>query len=90
MRFIIEKHADAYRENVADAVLGIESVSMSRLYGWESEISHTLDSDCKMCEASEKFMEHPSYGDGGMAAAVRIMSAYDKNGDPDFKQSGRI
>ncbi len=90
MRFIIEKHMDAYKENVADAVLGIESVSMFRLYGWESEISHTLDADCKMCEASEKFMEHPSYGDGGMAAAVRIMSAYDKKGDSDLKQSGRI
>ncbi len=75
MRFIIEKHSSAYQEHIADALLGIESVSMSRLYGWESEIAHAIEEGRGLCEASEGFMVHPSYGDGGMAAAVRIVSA---------------
>lgn len=74
MRFIIEKHVDAYRENVAEAMLGIESVSMSRLYGWESEIAQALEGKTGLSKASEEFMAHPSYGDGGMAAAVRMAS----------------
>ena len=36
MRYIVEKHRDAYQEHVVDAILGMESISMSRLYGWEN------------------------------------------------------
>lgn len=75
MRFIIEKHIHSYREHIADALLGIELVSMSRLYGWESEILCTLGEDQNLSRESAEFMEHPTYGDGGMAAAVRIMSS---------------
>ena len=75
MRFIIEKHMPSYRNHIADAILGIESISMSRLYGWESEILCALDADRGLGGESEDFMKHPSYGDGGMAAAVRIVSS---------------
>lgn len=75
MRFLIQKHIDSYRNHVTEALLGIESISISRLYGWESEILRTLASGQKPCSLSGEFMAHPSYGDGGMAAAVRIASS---------------
>lgn len=74
MRFIIQKHINSYRTHVEDAVLGIESISIARLLGWESEICCTIDADRNISSTSAGFMEHPSYGDGGMAAAVRIAS----------------
>ena len=75
MRYIIEKHINIYKEYVADAILGIEAVSMSRLYGWESEIMHTKSINGNLNDLSNEFIQNPSYGDGGMAAAVRIASA---------------
>ena len=75
MRFLIEKHIGSYREHIADAVLGVEAVSMSRLFGWESEMLHGLSAGQKLCAASADFLQQPSYGDGGMAAAVRIASS---------------
>ncbi|HJD47893.1 MAG TPA: glycosyltransferase family 2 protein [Candidatus Mediterraneibacter norfolkensis] len=75
MRFLIEKHKKAYLEHVADAVLGVEAVSMSRLYGWENEILRGMERGREVSLESVDFLEHPSYGDGGMAAAVRIASA---------------
>lgn len=75
MRFLIQKHIGPYRNHVTEALLGIESISISRLYGWESEILHTLASGQEPCSLSDEFMAHPSYGDGGMAAAVRIASS---------------
>ena len=79
MRFLIEKHERSYLEHVADAVLGVEAVSMSRLYGWEKEILFGMERKKGVSRESAKFMEHPSYGDGGMAAAVRIASARKKD-----------
>lgn len=76
MHFIIEKHINAYREHVTEAILGIESTSISRLYGWESEIFHTITIKHTLSKVSDDFIEHPSYGDGGMAAAVRIASSH--------------
>ena len=76
MRYIVEKHIDTYKEHIADAVLGIEAISMSRLYGWESEIIHSKLIDKSLSSISNEFIESPSYGDGGMAAAVRIVSAH--------------
>lgn len=78
MRFMIEKHINTYREHITDAILGIESISISRLYGWESEILHTMAAKQNLSKISDDFIEHPSYGDGGMAAAVRILSARNK------------
>lgn len=72
MRFLIDKHNCSYQNHMADAILGIEAISMTRLYGWESEMLRLMRSGQTLSEASEDFMEHPSYGDGGMAAAVRI------------------
>lgn len=75
MRYIIEKHEAVYKEHIADALLGIEAISMSRLYGWESEMIHAQLTAKDLDSLSREFMESPSYGDGGMAAAVRIVSA---------------
>ena len=61
---------------MADALLGIESVSISRLNGWEDEIIHSIATDKELSETSKRFIQNPSYGDGGMAAAVRIASSY--------------
>ena len=75
MRHIISRHPAAYREHLADALLGLEAVSMSRLFGWETEMLHALQEDRPLSAVSEDFLRSPSYGDGGMAAAVRIASA---------------
>lgn len=77
MRFLIEKHIRSYQAHITDAILGVESISMSRLYGWESEICHTLSEKQSLSQVSDEFMRSPSYGDGGMAAAVRIASSRD-------------
>lgn len=77
IRFLIEKHMRSYQAHIADAILEVESISMSRLYGWESEICHTLSENQNLSRTSDEFMKSPSYGDGGMAAAVRIASSHD-------------
>ena len=74
MRFIIRKHNQSYQAHIEDAILGIETISMSRLDGWEKEICHTLKEKQILSQASKDFIKSPSYGDGGMAAAVRIAS----------------
>ncbi len=67
MRYIIGRHKKAYCANMIDALLGIEQTSMERLSMWEQEILNY-----GMSEVSKAFMESPTYGDGGMAAAVRV------------------
>ena len=74
MRFLIEKHIHSYREHIADAILDLEAISMSRLMGWENEILHSITEKQNLSEMSEDFLANPTYGDGGMAAAVRIAS----------------
>lgn len=76
MRYIIGKHVRSYQDHIADVILGMESISMSRLYGWENEISHSLEAEHSLSKEAEDFIKSPSYGDGGMAAAVRIASAH--------------
>ena len=76
IRFLIEKHIRSYQAHIADAILGVEAISMSRLYGWESEICHSLSENQNLSRTSDEFLKSPSYGDGGMAAAVRIASSY--------------
>ena len=75
MRFLIEKHIGSYREHITDAVLGVESISIARLFGWEGEMLQGLAAGQELCGTSAEFLQQPSYGDGGMAAAVRIASA---------------
>lgn len=67
MRFLITKHRDLYAAHIADAILGVEAISMSRLTMWESLMRGDATT-------SQAFMTHPTYGDGGMAAAVRLRS----------------
>lgn len=74
MRFIIEKHIRTYQKYIADALLGIEAVSMGRLFKWENEILHALEKEGTVSSGAEEFLKYPTYGDGGMAAAVRIVS----------------
>lgn len=76
MRYIMEKHRDSYRDHVIDAMLGIEAVSMGRLYAWEEEITDSLKRQKTISGASGKFLGSPSYGDGGMASAVRVASCF--------------
>lgn len=77
MRFIINKHTKSYQEYMVDALLGIEATSMSRLYGWENEILHAINTKQHLSQTADEFIKCPSYGDGGMAAAVRILSSLD-------------
>lgn len=77
IRFMIKKHIQSYQTHIEDIILGVESISMSRLYGWENEICHTLKEKQSLSQASEDFIRKPSYGDGGMAAAVRIVSSHE-------------
>ena len=74
MRFLIEKHAASYQAHLADALLGIEAVSIARLGGWGAEMRRALADGRPLSTASEDFLAHPTYGDGGMAAAVRLRS----------------
>lgn len=76
IRFLIRKHISSYHNHIEDVILGVESISMSRLYGWENEICHTLKEKQNLSQVSEDFIRKPSYGDGGMAAAVRIVSSH--------------
>ena len=74
MRYIIEKHYCSYSNNMINALLDIETISNSRLFGWENEIIHSIKNNQELSEASNTFIKNPSYGDGGMASAVRIVS----------------
>ena len=74
MRYIINKHIDIYKEHIIDAILDIEAISISRLYSWEGEIIHSKRMDKNLSDISNNFIENPSYGDGGMASAIRILS----------------
>ena len=44
MRFLIEKHLSSYQAHLTDALLSLESISMTRLDGWEAEMRHALAS----------------------------------------------
>ena len=79
MRFIMDKHSESYHANMAEALLGIEAISNERLYAWENEMLHTLENGGTLSEKSASFLQSPTYGDGGMAAAVRIVSAVKKS-----------
>lgn len=77
MRFIINKHHETYQAHVADAICGVEAISIERLALWERAVRTcpALASGPSAEPHTAEFMAHPSYGDGGMAAAVRLRSA---------------
>lgn len=75
MQYIIKKHLSSYRNHVIEAVLGIEATSNSRLHNWENEIIYSLKNNQDLNQTSTAFLKNPTYGDGGMASAVRIISA---------------
>lgn len=74
MRYITKKHINSYCAHISDVLLDIEAISNSRLYGWENEIIHSITRYQDLSESSKDFIKNPSYGDGGMASAVRLMS----------------
>ena len=74
MRYIIEKHSNSYTSNVTNVLLDIEAISNLRLFGWENEMIHAIKNHRELSESASEFIKNPSYGDGGMASAVRIVS----------------
>ena len=62
---IVDRHADLYRAHVREAVLALDAVAAQRLREWEAvAASHSdVPLDCA------------TFGDGGMAAVVRVASA---------------
>lgn len=74
MRFMIEKHVSSYHDHIVDALLGVEAISNFRLYNWENEVIHAITNHQEFSRASKDFLKSPTYGDGGMALAVRIVS----------------
>lgn len=62
MRTLISHHLTSYQSNVADAVCGVEATSMARLVALEDLTAQTPNAPTL----------EPSFGDGGMAAAVRV------------------
>lgn len=74
MRYIINKHNSSYHNNITNVLLDIEAVSVSRLFGWENEIIYSIKNHHTLSDSAKDFINNPSYGDGGMASAVRIAS----------------
>lgn len=74
MRFMIQKHISSYQKYVLDALLGIETISDARLYRWEKEAAYAIQNNQGLSKISRDFLKNPTYGDGGMASAVRISS----------------
>ena len=79
MRFMIEKHVSSYHGHIVDALLGVEAISNFRLYNWENEVIHAITNYQEFSRASKDFLKSPTYGDGGMASAVRIVSIGEEN-----------
>lgn len=58
-------------------------IGMKRLTGRilenSGELLHTLENGGTLSDKSASFLQSPTYGDGGMAAAVGIVSAVKKS-----------
>lgn len=74
MRYIISKHKTSYAQHLTDVLLDMEQISDQRLSAWEGEIMHAIKNEQKVSKSAVSFIKNPSYGDGGMASAVRIAS----------------
>lgn len=79
MRFMIKKHVSGYHDHIVDALLGIETIADARLHSWENEVTHAISNHQEIRRASKEFLKSSTYGDGGMASAVRIVSFGDEN-----------
>ncbi|WP_289284765.1 hypothetical protein [Parablautia intestinalis] len=79
MRFMIKKHVSSYQDHIVDALLGIEAISNARLHHWENEVMHAILNHQEISQLSKRYLVSPSYGDGGMASAVRIVSIEKRN-----------
>ena len=79
MRYIIEKHKKSYYNNITNVLLDMEAISNERLLRWENEIIHSIKNNQKLSDSANDFIKNPSYGDGGMASAVRIASIGEGN-----------
>lgn len=79
MRFIIEKHISSYHGYIVDVLLETEAISNARLYRWENEVTHAILNHQEISQSSKEFLKSPTYGDGGMASAVRIVSIGEEN-----------
>ncbi|MGV8973082.1 MAG: glycosyltransferase family 2 protein [Rhodoglobus sp.] len=62
---LIDRHAPAFTENARAAVLALEAAAIRRLSSWERLVSADQSLD----------LGEVTYGDGGMAAAVRVATA---------------
>lgn len=74
MSYIIEKHKRSYANHITNVLLDMEAISNVRLLKWENEVIHSMKNNQKLSGSAKDFLENPSYGDGGMASAVRIAS----------------
>lgn len=79
MRFMIKKHVSSYHDHIVDALLGIEAISNARLHHWENEVTHAILNHQEISQSSKEFLKSPTYGDGGMASVVRIVSIGEEN-----------
>ncbi|MGO4535156.1 glycosyltransferase family A protein [Leifsonia sp. 2MCAF36] len=64
-RTIIGRHREAFQKHLDDVLVALERTSMQRLARWEALAVRENDLE----------REEPSFGDGGMASAVRISTA---------------
>lgn len=74
MRAILQKHQSSAQKYWLEALLNLEAASIQRLSGWEAELRCALQTGRPLSQESQAFLAYPTYGDGGMAAAVRIRS----------------
>ena len=56
MRYIIEKHNSSYVNNITNVLLDIETISNSRLFGWENEIIYTIRNHQELSESAKNFI----------------------------------
>ena len=74
LRHIIGRHREAYAAHVEQVTLALDALASSRLRMWEDAVQvHPELMQHSM--VTRAFLDHPTYGDGGMAAAVRINRA---------------
>lgn len=74
LRHIIGRHREAYAAHVEQVALALDALASTRLRMWEDAVQvHPELMQHSM--VTRAFLDHPTYGDGGMAAAVRINRA---------------
>lgn len=71
---LIERHRESYAAHVAATVLAMDALAVDRLRMWEDAVQvhpELLQHSMR----TRAFMEHPTFGDGGLDAAIRINRA---------------